>query len=55
MFAHNPESWEKVWQDVYGADKVRVKASIHTIDRPDLTPDLGWRTVDLLVWSVTLV
>ena len=52
-WAHSPESWTKLWQDIYGPERVDVKASLYEIKRPDLVNVLDPGS-KLLIWSVTL-
>ncbi|EPQ55307.1 hypothetical protein GLOTRDRAFT_116242 [Gloeophyllum trabeum ATCC 11539] len=51
LFTHSPESWRELWDGhVFDEGKVRVKAELKQVERPDLPPgDVHY----LLVWSVT--
>lgn len=61
MFCHSPESWKKLWEDVFGRDKegkvrVRVEARLEEV----VTDEYKWAAEEMgdlrfyfMEWSVT--
>ncbi|EKM47973.1 uncharacterized protein PHACADRAFT_266612 [Phanerochaete carnosa HHB-10118-sp] len=49
MFCHSPESWEALWEDIFGEGKVETKAVLVEVQRPDMPEGT---TSQFMVWSV---
>ena len=64
MFCHSPESWTKLWKDIFGEQvKVEAQLTVHprrAVDTmaSDAIPDgeeMASTPREFLVWSVTVV
>ena len=55
MFCHCPESWEEMWDKVFGEGKVEVMAKLVEVERDDLVPVQVDARTYMMHWSVTLL
>jgi hypothetical protein len=51
IFGHSPQSWQALWEEVFGAGKAEVKVQMKVMERKDLKQGLG-NAANVMIWSV---